>query len=115
MECTTTASRRRRHGSSLGLFDAGVELRTERIRSVELSCGQSGDPRICGAGAVWDRAPHTPWAAIGRALRGARERAGGGSCDALGSASTADGKRDLRYPAHGIVNGFVFTADVVLR
>src|SRR5438034_7501853 len=107
MECTTTASRRRRHGSSLGLFDASVELRSERVGPLELSCGQSGDSCICGAGAVWDRAPYTSWAAIGRALRGARERSGGGSCDALGSASTAYRKRDLRYPAHGIVDGFV--------
>src|SRR5439155_11939784 len=113
--CITATVRDRWHRSAVSLFDAGVELRSQRPRALELSCGEPGDSCICGAGAVWDCAPYTPRAAITRAFRDARERSGGGNCDPLGRTSAANRKRDLRHPANGILDGFVFAADLVLR
>ena len=90
MEYITTAAGHTWDGSADSLFYAGVELRGQRVGPVELSRGQSGDPCICGAGHVWDCAPHTARAAIARPLRDAGERSGGGSRGVLGSASSAD-------------------------
>src|SRR5438093_5080737 len=115
MECTTTASRPWRYRSAISLFNTGVELRSERIGAVELSHVQSGDTCMCGAGAVWGCTLHAPRAAIAPALRGERKWSSGGNCDPLGSSSNANRKRDLRHPAHGIVDGLVFNAHLVLR
>jgi len=89
-EYITSAAGRTWNRSAGNLFDAGVELRGERAAPVELSRGESGDPCICGAGPVWDCAPHTAGAAIARTIRDAGERSGGGSRGVLGSASSAD-------------------------
>src|SRR5262249_45779994 len=90
VEYATTAAGRSWDRSAGSLFDAGVELRSERVGPLELSRGQSGDPCICGAGPVWDCAPHTGRAAIARPLRDVCDRSGGGSRGVLGSASSAD-------------------------
>src|SRR5258708_496011 len=90
VECVTSAAGRTWDRSAGSLFDAGVELRSERVEPVELSRGQPGDPCIRGLGHVWDCAPHTARAAIARPLRDAGERSGSGSRGVLGSASSAD-------------------------
>jgi protein O-mannosyl-transferase len=69
VEYITTAAGRTWDRSAGSLFDARVELRSERVGPLELSRGESGDPCICGAGPVWDCAPHTARAAIARPLR----------------------------------------------
>src|SRR5262245_61798567 len=115
VEYITSAAGRTWDRSAGSLFDAGVKLRCERVGPVELSRGQPDDSCICGAGPVWNCAPHTAGAAIARPLRDAGERSGGGSRGLLGNPSSADRKRDLYHPAHGVVDGFVFISDFVLR